>query len=172
MARGERHDPTDELLEPGEKTVVVLEGVVSGFTRWSGLGGIVGILVALSVPRLFNLGFILGAIAIVAVVTAVFALVYFVAGRPLARRNDPPLQSPYLTLHLTDRRVLLFDRQLSADAPTLVEATDVNDISTVRYGAASALVPQRLSFVIRGTQHREYEFPRSQSVGEFVDHFA
>jgi hypothetical protein len=170
MARDASHDPINEL-EPGESSVVVLEGVVSGFTRWSGLGGIIGILVALTVPRILNLGFVVGAIAIVVVLTGAFALVYVGAGRPLARRNTPPLQSPYLTLHLTNRRLMLFDRPLGTDIPTLVESTDSNDVSTVRYGAAGMLVPQRLGFVIRGTEHREYEFPRSQGVQEFVDFF-
>ncbi|MCP4304670.1 MAG: hypothetical protein GY926_09850 [bacterium] len=170
MARTAPDDPIHDL-EPGETSVVVLEGVVSGFTRWSGLGGIVGILVALTVPRLLNMGFVTGAIAIVVVLTGVFALVYFAAGRPLARRSTPPMQSPYLTVHLTNRRVMLFDRPLGTDVPALVESTDSNDVSTVRYGAAGMLVPQRLGFVIRGTERREYEFARSQSVQEFVDHF-
>ena len=171
MARTASDDPIHNL-EPGETSVVVLEGVISGFTRWSGLGGIVGVLVALTVPRLLNLGFVVGAIAIVAVLTGAFAFVYAAVGRPLARRNTPPLQSPYLTLHLTNRRVMLFDRPLGTDIPTLVETIDSNVVSTVRYGAAGMLVPQRLGFVIRGTEHREYEFARSQSVQEFVDFFA
>lgn len=151
---------------------MVLDGVVAGYTRWSGLGGIVGVIVALTVPRILNMGFALGALAIVAVLIAVFALVYVGVGRPLARRNDPPLQGPYLTLHLTNRRVLLLDRPLGDETPTLVESTDSNEISTVRYGGAGLLVPQRLGFVIRGTARREFEFPRSQSVQEFVDYFA
>ncbi len=171
MRRGDRPGPAHGLLEPGESSMVVLEGVVAGFTRWSGLGGIVGIIVALSVPRFLNLSFIPGALAIIAVVTGVFVLVYFGAGRPLARRNDPPLQSPYLTLQLTNRRVLLLDRPLGSDLPTLVESTPSNDISTVRYGAAGALVPQRLGYVIRGTERREFEFPRAEAVQKFVDHF-
>lgn len=171
MSRSAQRQPPEGILEPGESCVVVLEGVVPGFTRWSGLGGIAGIVVALTVPRVLNLGFVLGAITIVAVLTAVFAGVYFVAGRPLARRNKPPLQSPYLSLILTSKRVLLLDRRLSDDVSTVVEATDVNDINTVRYGKPGALMPQRLGFVIRGTEHREYEFPRSESVHPFVEYF-
>ena len=171
MSRRVRSGDGGGVLEPGESSVVVLEGVVKGFTRWSGLGGVAGIIVALTVPRVLNLGFIVGAIAIVAVLTAVFALVYFGAGRPLARRHDPALESPYLTLQLTDKRVLLLDRPLGSDSPTLVEATSTTDISTVRYGAAGPLVPQRLGFVIRGTDRREFEFPRSESVSEFVEYF-
>lgn len=166
-----RHEPAEGILEPGETNIVVLEGVVAGFTRWSGLGGVVGIVTALTVPRLLNLGFVAGGVAIVAVLMGVFALVYFAAGRPLAARNEPPLQSPYLTLQLTDRRVILMDRPLGTDEPTLVEVNNTNDVSTVRYGAAGPLVPQRLGFVIRGTERRQFEFPRSESVQEFVDYF-
>lgn len=172
MRRNARPAPDEGVLEPGENSVVVLEGVVAGFTRWSGLGGVVGIIVALTVPRLLNLGFFVGALSIVVILTLVFAVVYMGVGRPLARRNDPPMQSPYLTLQLTDRRVLLFDRPLGTDMPSLVESLDSSDVSTVRYGKSGALVPQRLGYVFRGTERREFEFPRSEAVKEFVDYFA
>ncbi len=77
-------------LEPDESIVVQLNGVITGFTRWSGLGGIIGVVVALSVPRLLNLPFAVGMIAIVVVLGLVFALVYSFVGRPMARRNTPP----------------------------------------------------------------------------------
>ncbi|MEA2002403.1 MAG: hypothetical protein U9N84_11055 [Actinomycetota bacterium] len=161
-----------DQLEPGESMIVQLNGVVAGFTRWSGLGGIVGIVVALSVPRLLDLPFMLGMLSIVVVLGLVFTTIYFVVGRPLAQRNDPPLNSPYLVLVLTDRRVLLLDRALGADLPDLVESTNTQDVSTIRYGKAGPLVPQRLGFVINGTERREFEFPRSEPVKTFVDNFA
>ncbi len=174
MTRRKRR--TSELvtdhLEPGESIVVQLNGVVAGFTRWSGLGGIIGVVVALSVPRLLDLPFAVGMIAIVVVLGVVFALVYSLVGRPLAQRNDPPLTSPYLVLVLTDRRVLLLDRALGADLPELIESTSTREVSTIRYGKAGLLVPQRLGFVIRGNERREFEFPRSESVKVFVDNFA
>ena len=159
-------------LQKNERTIIELEGVVSGYTRWSGLGGIVGIVSALTVPRVLNLGFVLGALSIVAVVTIVFFLVYYVIGRRLAARSKPPAETPYLTLLLTDRRVLLFDRGLGGEDLTLIEDTLLDNIGTVRYGAARPLVPQRLGFVVNGSDRREFEFSRSQPVQEFVDHFA
>ena len=163
---------TDRALWPNETVVVELDGVVSGYTRWSGLGGIGGILAALTVPRVFNLSFWVGIISIVVVVTAVFLLVYYLVGRRLAARSRPPSETPYVTLVLTNRRVLLFDRGLGGEDPVLLEECSRNDVSTVRYGPAGPLVPQRLGFVIGATERRELEFPRSQPVSQFVDEFA
>ena len=162
----------DHLMRPDEVIVVSLNGVVTGFTRWSGLGGVAGIVAALTVPRVLGLSFVLGAIAIVVVLAVAFLLIYFGAGRPLARRNEPPLSGPYLTLVLTDRRVLLLDRDLGSDEPTLVEDIEVRKVSTVRYGKAGALVPQRLGYVIDGNGRREYEFPRAEPVRKFVNAFS
>jgi len=102
----------------------------------------------------------------------VFLFVYYGVGRPLAQRHDPPLGSPYLAVVLTDRRVLLFDRALGAEAPELIESAALRDVSTIRYSAAGLLVPQRLGFVIKATERREFEFPRSEPVKKFVDNFA
>ncbi len=165
-AVGARH------LRPNERTVVVLDGVVRGYTRWSGLGGILGIVAALTVPRVLQLGFVVGMISIVVVITIVFLLVYYVVGRRLAAKSTPPSETPYVTVLLTDRRVLLLDRGLGAEDPKLIEEASSNSISTVRYGSAGPLVPQRLGFVIKGSERREFEFPRSQPVKEFVDYFA
>ena len=118
-----------------------------------------------------NLGFWIGVVSIVAVVTVVFLLVYYFVGRRLAARNTPPTETPYVTVLLTDRRVLLLDRGLGAEDPELVEETSSDNVSTVRYGAAGPLVPQRLGFVIKGSERREFEFPRSQPVAKFVEHF-
>lgn len=167
-----RNESLAELLEADEAIVVELNGVVTGFTRWSGAGGIAGVVVALTVPRLSNLSFLPGMVAIVVVLALVFLFVYYVVGRPLARRHDPPLTSPYLAVVLTDRRVLLFDRALGAAAPVLIESSDIREVSTIRCGKAGPLVPQRLGFVIRGAARREFEFPRSEPVKRFVDHFS
>jgi len=170
--RRPRNESVAELLEAGESIIVELNGVVTGFTRWSGVGGIGGIVVALSVPRLFDLPFLVGMVSIVIVLGLVFLFVYYGVGRPLAQRHDPPLGSPYLAVVLTDRRVLLFDRALGAEAPELIESADFRDVSTIRYGAAGLLVPQRLGFVIKATERREFEFARSEPVKKFVDNFA
>ena len=163
-------DAAEHLL-PNEKTVVELEGVVSGYTRWSGLGGTVAIISALTVPRVFHLNFWIGALSIVAVVSAIFMLVYYVVGRRLAAQGRPPSETPYVLVLLTDRRVLLLDRGLGGDAPVLLEETSAHNVGAVRYGAAGALVPQRLGYVLNGNERREFEFPRSQPVRTFARSF-
>lgn len=172
MSRAPSGNELDHLLEPGEEVSVALNGVVKGFTRWSGLGGIFGIVAALTVPRVLNLSFVVGAIAIVFVLGLVFLVIYYGGGRPLARRSSPPMSSPYLTVALTNRRVLLIDRDLGSDRPALVESVELRQVSTVRYGKAGALVPQRLGYVIDGTGRREFEFPRAEPVKKFVDGFS
>lgn len=162
----------DDVLEAGESVVVELSGTIPGFTRWSGVGGVVAIVLALSVPRVFDLPFLWGAVSIVAVMALSFLVIYNVVGKPMAARNDPPMSSPYLALVLTDRRVLLLDRALGAETPILVEAAAPDDVSTIRYGAAGPLVPQRLGFVVGGSTRREFEFPRSEPVSQFVDAFS
>jgi hypothetical protein len=165
-------DPIAGYLRPNERSIIELEGVVPGYTRWSGLGGIIGIVSALTVPRVLNLGFVLGALAIVAVITVFFMAVYYGIGRQLAKRCKPPTETPYLTVVLTDRRVLLFDRGLGGEDLKLIEETSTTNVSTVRYGAARPLVPQRLGYVVHGSDRREFEFARAQRVPDFVEHFS
>jgi uncharacterized membrane protein len=159
-------------LRPNERVIVELDGVVSGYTRWSSAGGLLGILAALTVPRVLSLGFWLGVISIVVVVTAVFLLVYYLVGRRLAARAAPPSETPYVTLVLTDKRMLLLDRGLGAEEPDLIEECSRDTVSTVRHGSAGPLVPQRLGYVIAGTERRELEFPRSQPVARLVEQFS
>ena len=158
-------------LWPNERVVVELEGVVPGYTRWSGLGGIVGVVAALTVPRILNLGFWMGALSIIVVITGVFMLVYYFAGRRLAERSKPQTETPYILLVLTDRRVLIFDRGLGSDDLQLVEDVPVRDVSTIRYTKAGLLVPQQLRYTLGSNERRAFEFSRSQPVGEFVDRF-
>lgn len=172
MSRKPSRGELDHVLQPSETVVVSLNGVVKGFTRLSGLGGIIGIVAALTVPRVLDLPFVIGALTIVAVLGLVFLLIYYGAGRPQARRHEPPLSGPYLSLVLTNSRVLLMDRDLGSDQAELAESVDLRQVSAVRYGKAGALVPQRLGFVIDGTGRREYEFPRSEPVKKFVDSFS
>lgn len=164
-------DEGKAALWPNERTIVELEGVVPGYTRWSGLGGIVGIVLALTVPRVLNLGLVLGAISIVVVVSAVFLLVYYFIGRRLAARSKPPSETPYVTVVLTDKRLLLLDRGLGGEDPKLIEESQLRTVSTIRHEAAGALVPQLLGYVIKGTERREFEFRRTQPVKEFVEYF-
>ena len=160
------------VLEPGEDVVVELNGSVSGFTIWSMLVSIAGISIALSVPRLLDLSFVTGLLAILAVLMGAFLVLYYVVGRPVARRGAPPTESPYVALVLTDRRVILLDRVLTAEAPVLVESAPVEEVSTVRHSKGGLLTPQRLGFAIRATERREFEFPRSEPVGQFVAVFS
>ena len=158
-------------LWSNERPLVELEGVVSGYSRWSGLGGVIGVVAALTVPRVLNLGFWLGALSIILVITGVFMLVYYFAGRRLAALSTPPTETPYILVVLTDRRVLVFDRGLGSEDLKLVEEVPVRNISAVRYSKAGLLVPHRLGYTVGGNERREFEFSRSQPVTEFVDHF-
>ena len=171
---GKRRTPQamlEDLLEPGEVVEVELQGVVPGFTRWSTFGGHGGIVVALSVPRIFQLSFLVGILAIVAVMALVFLAIYYLAGKPLALRCEPATSSPYIAVILTDRRVLVLDRALGSDAPQLAEAAAVEDVSTVRHSLAGPVSPQRLDYVFRATERRHFEFPRSEPVDRFVNRF-
>jgi len=171
MARRDRAAAATRLLEPGEELIVELDGVVPGFSRWSGIGGIAGVLLALSVPRLLDLSFLVGAVAIVLVLGATFLILYAVVGKPMAARHDPPLSSPYIALALTNRRVLLLDRALGGDASTLVEQSALRDISTIRHRPANMIAPHRLGYVVDGKKRRSFEFPRSERVGDFIERF-
>ena len=93
----------DDVLEPGESVVVELNGTIPGFSRWSGVGGLIGIVVALSVPRVLHLSFLWGAVSIVGVMALGFLIIYRFVGAPMAARNEPAMSSPYLALVLTDR---------------------------------------------------------------------
>ena len=166
-----RESPARKHLRPNEPIVVELEGVVPGYTRWSALGGIVGVVVALTMPRMFNLGFWLGALSIIVVITGFFLLVYYLVGRRLASQSQPPTDSPYILLVLTDRRVLVLDRGLGSEEPTLVEEVSTRNVSTIRYEKAGTLSPQQLGYTIGSSDRREFEFSRSQPVGEFVARF-
>ncbi len=158
----------EDHLRPNETMVVELDGVVPGYTRWSGIGGVVGILVALTVPRVLDMPFVFGLIVIVGILLLTFAAVYFGAGRPLGRRAAPPMSGPYVSLILTDSRLLLFDRALSAEQPVLVETTDLHQVGAVRYSGSGPLRPQRLSYAIGGAESRSFEFARSEPVKKLV----
>jgi hypothetical protein len=161
----------EDHLRPDEATIVELDGVVPGYTRWSAVGGVVGILVALTLPRVLEVPFVVGLLVIVGVLLLTFGMVYFGAGRPLGQRARPPMSGPYVSLILTDSRLLLFDRALSAEQPVLVEATDAKQVGAVRYSGAGPLQPQRLSYAIGGAEHRNFEFARSEPVKKFVAAF-
>lgn len=165
-------EPQVGPLRSGESVVVELEGVVCGYSRWSALGTIVGVLVALSIPRMLRMSFIVGVIVIVVVVTVAFLTLYYVVGRRLAATATPAMGSPYLLLALTSQRVLLLDRGLGAEEPQLIETAAIADVGTLRYDRAGWLRPQRLGYVIDGTDKREFEFPRGQPVSRFVEEFA
>ncbi|MDJ0663779.1 MAG: hypothetical protein QNJ75_04415 [Acidimicrobiia bacterium] len=156
-------------LGSNERPIVELDGVVSGYTRWSGLGGAIGVVGALTVPRVLNLGFWIGALSIIVVITGVFMVVYYFAGRRLASLSRPPTETPYILVVLTDRRVLVLDRGLGSEDLKLAEDVPVRRISAVHHSRGGLLAPQQLGYSVEGDGERRYEFPRSQPVGRFVD---
>ena len=170
MSRREHRD-VEVHVRPDESVVVELDGVVPGFTRWSTIGGIIGIFVALLVPRMIAMPFLAGILVIVAVLLATFGAIYYLVGRPMAARCTPPMSGPYLSLVLTDQRLLVLDRALSSDQPELKESTPLEQIGSVEYEGAGPLSPQRLQYVVDGTEHRAFEFSRSESVRELVEAF-
>lgn len=159
-------------LRRNEEVIIELDGVIAGYSRWSGVSGIGAVLLALLVPSLVEMSFFLGVITVVAIITTVFLGVYYLVGRKMAAHAEPPMESPYMRLVLTDRRLLLFDRGLGGDDPTLLEEVGINDVSTIRYEATTMLKPHRLRYVIRGTERRQFEFPRGQRVRTFAEHFS
>jgi hypothetical protein len=165
-SKRERRGPADHL-HPGEETIVELDGVVPGYTRWSSIGGVVGIVVALTLPRVLDMPFWVGVLAIVVALLVTFGAIYYGVGRPLGQRSSPPLAGPYVSLILTGDRLLLLDRALTANEPILVEAVPRGEVGAVTYAGAGLLKPQRLGYAV-GTDRREFEFPRSEPVKKFV----
>lgn len=168
MSRREHRD-IEVHVRPDENVVVELDGVVPGFTTWSTTGGIIGIFVALIVPRVLSMPFLAGILVIVAVLLGTFGAIYYLVGRPLAARCVPPMSGPYLSVVLTDKRLLVLDRALSSDQPELKEAASIDEIGTVKYERAGPISPQRLRYVVRGTDHRTFEFPRSEPVRKLIE---
>lgn len=167
MSRREPRD-VEGHIHPDETVVVELDGVVPGFTRWSTISGIIGISVALIVPRVLNLPFLAGIVAIVVVLLVTFGIIYSTVGRKFAARCIPPMSGPYLSLVLTDRRLLVLDRALSSDQPELKESAAVDEVGAVKYERAGPVSPQRLQYVVSGTEHRTFEFARSEPVRKLV----
>lgn len=167
MSRREPRD-VEGHIHPDETVVVGLDGVVPGFTRWSTISGIVGISVALIVPRALNLSFLAGIVVIVVVLLVTFGIIYSTVGRQFAARCKPPMSGPYLSLVLTDKRLLVLDRALSSDQPELKEAAAVDEIRIVNYERAGPVSPQRLQYVLNGVEHRAFEFARSEPVRRLV----
>lgn len=155
-----------------EEVVVELDGVISGYSRWSGVSGVGAIFIALLVPSLLDTSFIVGAGIVVGIITSIFLGVYYLIGRPMAAKAEPPMESPYLRLILTNRRVLLFDRGLGGDGPQLLEEASIDDVSTVRFKSATMLQPHRLRYVIQGNKRRQFEFPRGQNASTFAGYFS
>jgi hypothetical protein len=168
MSRREHRD-AEVHIRPDESVVVELDGVVPGFTRWSTVGGIIGIAVALIVPRVLSLPFLAGIVVIVVVLLATFGAIYYFVGRPMAEKCAPPMNGPYLSLVLTDKRLLVIDRALNSDQPELKESYPVEHIGMVQHERAGPISPQRLRYVVEGTDHRTFEFSRSEPVRKLVE---
>jgi len=166
MAR--REAAVETQLEAGEKLEASVQGVIEGFTTWSSLGGAVSVLIALTVPRAANLGFWTGAAAIVGIVVAGFVTVLLLVGRPMARRHDPRLTGPYVTLAVTTRRVLVLDRALGDSRDALAAAYCRSSVGAVRYRPGRLLRPHHLAFRAEGHDLR-FEFPRGEKVGDLSE---
>ena len=159
-------------LWKNEDVIVELDGVIAGYSRWSGVSGIGAVMLALVVPAAVEMSFIVGVITVVAIITTVFLGVYYIVGRRLATRGEPAMESPYIRVVLTNKRILVFDRGLGGDQPTLVEEAGLDHVSTVRYEPTTMLRPHRIRYVVEGTKRREFEFPRGQRVRTFAEYFA
>ena len=168
-----RREPRDGEVHvrPDESVLVELDGVVPGFTVRSNLGGVGGIAVALLVPRVIPMPFFVGIVVIVAVLLATFGAIYYLVGRPLAAKCAPPMSGPYLSLVVTDKRLLVLDRALSSDQPVLKESSPLEQIDSVKYEGAGPLAPQRLHYVVGCTEHRTFEFSRSEPVRKLAEIF-
>ncbi|MFQ5554223.1 MAG: hypothetical protein ACE5GC_02485, partial [Acidimicrobiia bacterium] len=143
-------------------------GVISGFSKWSSIGGGVSIAAALLVPQVLGLGLLAGIPVIIGVVTVGFLAVLWFVGRPMARRHDPALSTPYITLALTNRRVLLIERGTGREASVVIEETARRQVTNVAYSKGGWLTPHRLGYRV-GKADRRFEFPRVEQVGRLAE---
>ena len=163
---------TDKFIEPhlgaGEETDMSLRGVISGFSRWSAVGGAIAVSAALVVPQALGFGLLAGLVIVVVTITLAFLLILSVVGKPLAARHDPVLGTPYVTIALTSHRLLLIERGLGKELSKLVEETPRSQVSLVSYTKGGVLKPQRLTYRA-GKRERSFEFPRMERASLFAE---
>lgn len=163
---------TDKFIEPhlreGEETEMSLRGVISGFSRWSAVGGAVAVSAALVVPQALGLGLLPGLGIVVIAITLAFLLILNAVGKPMAARHDPVLATPYVTIALTNRRLLLIERGLGRELSKLVEEAPRSHVSLLSYTKGGIIKPQRLSYRT-GSNERSFEFPRMERASLFAE---
>ena len=163
---------TDKLIAPhireGETVEASLRGLIAGYTRWSTIGSVVAVLIAFTLVSVLRLNFIVALMVLLVAIVAAFMGTLSVVGKPLARRHDPSLNSPYVSLAVTNRRVLLIEQGTGKEISTLAEETLRSQISHVEYERGGMLSPQRLRYRTHGDE-RAFEFPRMERVALFVE---
>ena len=162
----------DQIIEPhlqdGEQTEGSVRGVIAGYSRWSAIGGGASIAVALFLPQALGLGLLAGIPILIGVITVGFLAVLWFVGRPLARRHEPPLATPYITIALTNRRVLLIERGTGREASVVIEETPRRNVTNISFTKGGWLTPHRLGYRA-GKAERHFEFPRMEQVATFSD---
>ncbi len=157
----------DPHLKKGERAEASVRGVIAGFTRWSSVGGGATIALALLVPQALGLNIVFGIITVIAIITLGFFVMLTFVGGPMARRHDPPLSSPYVTLALTNRRLLLIERGTGKEASSLVEECSRGSVSGVSFTKGGLVRPHRLVYETSSAE-RLLEFPRMERVEQFA----
>jgi len=167
-----RNPRTEMLVEPhlrkGEHIEATVRGAISGFSRRSAVAGGVAVLAAVIVPDLLRLNFLGGVLFIAAVITLGFMALLSLVGKPMARRHRPALSTPFITLAVTDKRLLLVERGAGPDASRLVEEVPRLQVQEVAYAKGGWLHPHRLGYATPDGQRR-FEFPRMERVAAFAE---
>lgn len=164
---------TDRLiephLEPGETPEVVLRGVIPGFTLWS-IGAFAVVLGAgLVIPAAFDLNLGLSLIVLVIIVFGGLGGFLALVGKPLARRYDPPLGGPYVTLLLSDRRLVLLASGEGKELTMVAESVPRGEVRVVSWKEGNFLgVPHRLELETPNGS-RKFEFPSREKLGDLVE---
>ena len=154
-------------LQTGESVEVSLRGLITGYTRRSTIGSTLAVVVLFVIVSALRLATLAALAALLAAIVGVFFLMLRFVGRPMARRNDPVLESPYIVLVLTNRRVLLIEQAAGGEISRLVEDSALGQISELDYVRGSILSPQRLTYRT-SLGKRSFEFPRVERVQQFV----
>ncbi len=101
-------------------------------------------------------------------IVAAFMGTLTLVGKPLAKKHDPPLTSPYVSLAVTNRRVMVIEQGTGRELSRLVEDALRSQITHVEYVRGGMLAPQRLRFRTP-TGERSFEFPRMERVAGFAE---
>ena len=163
---------TDRLIEPhlrdGETIQASLRGLIAGYTRWSTIGSMVAVILAFVLVSALSLHWAASLAVLIVAIVGAFAGTLAIVGKPLARRHEPPLSSPYVSLAVTNRRVLLIEQGTGKILSALAEESLRSQISHVEYERGGMLAPQRLRYRTQSGD-RSFEFPRMERVEAFTE---